>query len=123
MKRILPLTSKKSVLSLALLLLALAGAGAMWNQSAISYKSPAQPDAATKARINEAYGQLPLSFEANVGQVDPEIDFISRGSRGQCEVERERGDARTAKLHGPWTSATAEAGLDRRTRCCLRRID
>ena len=26
------------------------------------------------------YGQLPLSFEANVGQTDPQVDFISRGS-------------------------------------------
>jgi len=26
------------------------------------------------------YGQLPLSFEANVGQIDPHVDFISRGS-------------------------------------------
>lgn len=33
-----------------------------------------------KARLKEAYGQLPLSFEANVGQTDPEVDFISRGS-------------------------------------------
>jgi hypothetical protein len=38
------------------------------------------PDAATKARLNEAYGQLPLSFEANLGQTDPQVDFISRGS-------------------------------------------
>jgi hypothetical protein len=26
------------------------------------------------------YGQMPLSFEANVGQIDPRVDFISRGS-------------------------------------------
>jgi len=32
------------------------------------------------ARLNEVYGQLPLSFEANVGQTDPRVDFISRGS-------------------------------------------
>ncbi len=31
-------------------------------------------------RLNEAYGQLPLSFEANAGQTDPKVDFISRGS-------------------------------------------
>jgi hypothetical protein len=35
---------------------------------------------ATKARINKVYGQLPLSFEANVGQTDPQVDFVSRGS-------------------------------------------
>jgi hypothetical protein len=40
----------------------------------------AAADVATKARLKEAYGQLPLSFEANVGQADPQVDFISRGS-------------------------------------------
>ena len=39
----------------------------------------AQPEAATKARLNDAYSQLPLSFEANMGQTHPQIDFISRG--------------------------------------------
>ncbi len=28
-----------------------------------------EPDAGTRVRINEAYGKLPLSFEANRGQV------------------------------------------------------
>ncbi len=45
-----------------------------------SHEATAQADAATKARLNEAYGQLPLSFEANLGQTDPQVDFISRGS-------------------------------------------
>lgn len=31
------------------------------------------------ARISEAYGRLPLSFEANEGQVDRSVKFISRG--------------------------------------------
>src|ERR1039458_6200955 len=32
------------------------------------------------ARIVEAYGKLPLSFEANQGQTDSEVKFLSRGS-------------------------------------------
>jgi len=36
-------------------------------------------DAATQAKMNEAYGKLPLSFEVNQGQADPPIKFISRG--------------------------------------------
>src|SRR2546426_2521727 len=36
--------------------------------------------AATPARIAAAYGTLPLSFEANVGQVDERVDFLARGS-------------------------------------------
>jgi len=35
---------------------------------------------AQKARIAEDYGRLPLSFEANTGQVDRSVRFLSRGS-------------------------------------------
>jgi hypothetical protein len=38
-----------------------------------------QPDAKTKARVADAYGRLPLSFEANNGQTDARAKFISRG--------------------------------------------
>ena len=40
----------------------------------------AQPDAATQARLSAAYGQLPLSFEANQGQTDSRVNFLSRGA-------------------------------------------
>ena len=33
-----------------------------------------------QARLHETYGKLPLSFEANRGQTDPEVKFLSRGS-------------------------------------------
>lgn len=43
--------------------------------------APLKPaDAATQAKLSEAYGKLPLSFEINRGQADPSIKFISRGS-------------------------------------------
>ena len=38
---------------------------------------PESPSAA-KARLQEAYGKLPLSFEANHGQTDPQVRFLSR---------------------------------------------
>ena len=31
-------------------------------------------------RLTDAYGKLPLGFEANEGQADPEVKFLSRGS-------------------------------------------
>src|SRR5215216_3586586 len=84
MKRILWWTSRKSFLSLAILLVASAWGVATWSRShragPSSHDATAQRDAATKTRLNELYGQLPLSFEANVGQTDPQVDFISRGS-------------------------------------------
>lgn len=36
--------------------------------------------APSSARLSEAYGKLPLSFEANKGQTRPEVKFLSRGS-------------------------------------------
>ncbi|MBA3321690.1 MAG: hypothetical protein H0T45_09650, partial [Pyrinomonadaceae bacterium] len=45
-----------------------------------SIPAPTEPDETTRTRVNEAYGQLPLSFEANQGQTDPQVKFLSRGS-------------------------------------------
>jgi hypothetical protein len=33
----------------------------------------------TKQRVVESYGKLPLSFEANMGQTDNRVQFLSRG--------------------------------------------
>src|SRR5438132_548275 len=41
--------------------------------------SPELPQA-TKPQVLAAYGKLPLSFEANDGQADPQVKFLSRGS-------------------------------------------
>jgi len=41
--------------------------------------APTAPDAATRARVSEAYGRLPLRFEANRGQTDARVKFLSRG--------------------------------------------
>lgn len=38
------------------------------------------PNSAAGAQIDAAYGKLPLSFEANQGQADPQVKFLSRGS-------------------------------------------
>lgn len=37
-------------------------------------------DATTRARLNEAYGNLPLSFEINQGQADAKVKFLSIGA-------------------------------------------
>ncbi|WP_051470102.1 DUF7948 domain-containing protein [Fischerella sp. PCC 9605] len=34
----------------------------------------------TRARINANYGKLPLSFEANLGQADKQVKYLSRGN-------------------------------------------
>jgi hypothetical protein len=34
----------------------------------------------TTAEVREAYGQMPLSFEANRGQADESVNFVARGA-------------------------------------------
>jgi hypothetical protein len=54
-----------------------------WTASA-SFIKPAsvsaQPDPAMRARLVEGYGKLPLAFEANKGQTDSRVMFLSRES-------------------------------------------
>ncbi len=45
----------------------------------VSARLPVAPDPALRARITDSYSKLPLSFEANRGQTDSSIRFISRG--------------------------------------------
>jgi hypothetical protein len=49
------------------------------NGAPTSDSLPFKPDQPVKDRISEAFGKLPLSFEANGGQVDRQVKFISRG--------------------------------------------
>ncbi len=48
----------------------------------LAYKPyfPAKTPTANKPQVVENYGKLPLSFEANHGQTDNRVDFLSRGS-------------------------------------------
>ncbi len=39
-----------------------------------------RPGELARLRVKEAYGKLPLSFEANHGQTDSQVKFLSRGS-------------------------------------------
>ncbi|WP_198291336.1 DUF7948 domain-containing protein [Methylosarcina fibrata] len=41
--------------------------------------SPSQTDPAQRALLAESFGQRLLSFEANLGQTDPKVQFLSRG--------------------------------------------
>lgn len=43
-------------------------------------QAPSRSQAASRHKIVESYGRLPLSFEANRGQVDSQVKFLSRGN-------------------------------------------
>ena len=56
-----------------------------WGSASTTTPLPSQSEAkavdpATRASIAESYGKLPLSFEANNGQVDDAVKFLSRGN-------------------------------------------
>src|SRR5712664_1277107 len=38
------------------------------------------PNDAVRVRVSDSYGKLPLYFEANRGQTDPQAKFLSRGA-------------------------------------------
>ncbi|MBI4489335.1 MAG: SBBP repeat-containing protein [Deltaproteobacteria bacterium] len=48
--------------------------------SLLSIPKLSKPDQAIKARVIKDYGKLPLWFEANQGQTDGQVKFLSRGS-------------------------------------------
>jgi hypothetical protein len=52
---------------------------AMASDKAAGPKPPSAPQPASQAQVVAAYGKLPLSFEANQGQTDPRVKFLSRG--------------------------------------------
>src|ERR1035437_3053552 len=66
---------KTRILHFYCLLLLLTYAQAQTVASATHPGTPAQ-----EARIVEGYGRLPLAFEANQGQTDPQVKFVSRGA-------------------------------------------
>src|ERR1700704_3231031 len=45
-----------------------------------SSRNMSRPDQRTRMRLAENYGKLPLHFEANQGQTDARVKFLSRGA-------------------------------------------
>ncbi|HEV8132422.1 MAG TPA: hypothetical protein VGQ81_14330 [Acidobacteriota bacterium] len=88
---------------------------------------PASSDSTAQARVDRAYGRLPLQFEANQGQTDPRVKFLSRGtghtlfltsteavlvfSKGQAGTETPGRGSITRGRHGTATLETR--GADR----------
>jgi len=59
--------------------------GAAVAAAAAILAAPVLPSAETPGssqpfRLAEAYGQVPLAFEANIGQTDPQVAFLARGA-------------------------------------------
>lgn len=50
------------------------------DQPVVKVSTSPKADQGTQAQVNENYGKLPLSFEANQGHTDAQVTFLSRGS-------------------------------------------
>jgi hypothetical protein len=55
-------------------------ADAKINKELLSGRATPVADEQSRARVRKAYGKLPLRFEANAGQTDAQVKFLSRGS-------------------------------------------
>jgi len=64
--------------------------------------APAMGQGPAEGRAKDAYGRLPMAFEANQGQADPAVEFLARG-QGYA-VALSHGQA-TLRLNGPRSSA------------------
>jgi hypothetical protein len=71
-----------SVILGSAMLVAQSNMGAIVNRPVSSKVSSglSKPDPKTQGNLLESYGKLPLSFEANQGQADARVKFLSRGS-------------------------------------------
>ena len=50
------------------------------SDSALKEKTSDRLDSSvSRAKLNKAYGNLPLSFEVNTGQTDPSVKYFARG--------------------------------------------
>src|SRR6266566_3014751 len=68
------------------------------------FTKPASAAEATQARLAESYGKLPLSFEANKGQTDRRVKFLSRGSGYTLYLTR---DEAVLALRSPQSSVVS----------------
>jgi hypothetical protein len=69
------------------------------HQNAAPARSKANP--AAQEKIAENYGKLPLAFEANHGQTDSQVKFLSRTSAYSFVPNRRRSRANFAREEGP----------------------
>src|SRR5258706_12828001 len=68
--------------------------------------------AATDARVSESYGKLPLHFEANRGQTDKAVRFLSRGAGYSLYLTASEAVLVLAKPNGKRDGRDTRAKLD-----------
>ena len=99
---------------LAAILLGVARLGSSAPETVTS--APAKPDEATRLQVIQNYGKIPLSFEANEGQQDRQVKFLSRGNgynlfltNGEAALELRKPDEK-AKASAEESAAFSKKG-------------
>src|SRR6266567_3076560 len=78
---------------------------------------PASSAEATEARLADSYGKVPLSFEANRGQTDPSVKFLSRvsgytlfltGDEAVLSLRSQKSGARSQNKKRPWSVVSGQ---------------
>ncbi|PYU31261.1 MAG: hypothetical protein DMG28_15825 [Acidobacteria bacterium] len=87
----------------------------------VSVLPPVQPAQGVERHAAESYGKLPLSFDANRGQTDSQVRFLSRGTGytlflaptapGMARVTAKDPDPDTSNVMAPQTTAGAIRNL------------
>jgi hypothetical protein len=73
-----------------------------------------QADPAIRGRMVEAYGRLPLAFEVNQGQIDPEVKFLSRGAGYNLFLTQTEAVLTLGRVSHQRTDSTTARGLPSR---------
>ena len=79
-----------------------------------------EPDAATTARVQAVHGRLPLHFEANQGQTDEQVKFLSRGNGYTLFLTPTEAVLALTETRGHGDAETRGYGNSRRVHDCQR---
>ncbi len=81
-----------------------------------SVNGSSTPDEATRERITDAFGKLPMRFEANRGQSDEKVKFFSRGNGYTLFLTSAEVVLSLSRQQGTGDDASATDGRGRKTK-------
>lgn len=80
------------------------------------------PDTATQQQVRATYARLPLSFEANQGQADSEVKFLSRGNGYQLKLKVMEAELELRNADCGMRNESDRVSTSRRTRFVIEAI-
>ena len=105
----------KSLTAVVIILLVFVLAGPVAAKSPAGY-APTEVLRGTKQKVLETYGKLPLRFEANQGQANRQVKFLSRGRGSTLFLTSTEAVLTLSKPQGEQTGKTISQGPPRKGR-------